>query len=259
MFSALPRTLVVIPTYNECVNLPRITQRILQETPFSILVVDDDSPDGTGAVADELARGAPDRMAVLHRTGARGLGRSYVDGMRRALALGAERVVQMDADLSHGPEYLTTLVAATDTADVAVGSRYLTGVSVANWPLRRLLLSLGANHYVRLITGLPVRDMTSGFKCWRRDALWRVLQQPILSEGYALQFEMLVHAHRFGHRIVEIPIIFVERRDGASKMSGRVIWESMWRPLALRFGRQQTPPSADVREPRAADLANPGR
>jgi dolichol-phosphate mannosyltransferase len=253
MFTALPHTLVVIPTYNECVNLPLITHRIMRETPYSLLIVDDNSPDGTGRIADELATHYADRMAVLHRTGARGLGRSYLDGMRHALALGADRVCQMDADLSHGPEYLTALVEATEDADVAVGSRYLTGVSVANWPLRRLLLSVGANAYVRLITGLPVRDTTSGFKCWRREALTQVLAQPIRSDGYALQFEMLVHAHRFNRRIVEVPIIFVERREGTSKMSGRVIFESMLRPLALLFSRGVATPER-ARRHVAADL-----
>ena len=253
MFIASPRTLVVIPTYNECVNLPLITHRIMRETPFSLLVVDDNSPDGTGAIADRLATQYHDRMTVLHRTGPRGLGRSYLDGMRYALAHGAERVCQMDADLSHGPEYLPALVAATTDADVAVGSRYLTGVSVANWPLRRLLLSLGANAYVRLVTGLPVHDTTSGFKCWRRDALAQVLEQPIRSEGYALQFEMLFHAHRFARRIVEVPIVFVERCEGASKMSGRVIFESMLRPLALVLSRPVPTPAHAARHV-AADL-----
>jgi dolichol-phosphate mannosyltransferase len=247
MFSASLHTLIVIPTYNERANLPEITHRILRETPFSILVVDDDSPDGTGRVADELASGSGGRVLVLHRTGARGLGRSYIDGMRRALALGAERICQMDADLSHGPEYLPTLVAATAAADVAVGSRYVNGVSVANWPLRRLMLSLSANMYVRLITGLPVHDTTSGFKCWRRAALQEVLQLPIDSDGYALQFEMLFHAHRCRRRIVEVPIVFVERREGASKMSARVVWESMWRPLALVLRRRRPIPTVGRR------------
>ena len=242
------QTRVVIPTYNERQNLPVIAERIMRETGFSVLVVDDNSPDGTGRIADELAQQYRDRIAVLHRTGARGLGRSYIDGMRRALALGAERICQMDADLSHGPEYLQALVAATDHADVAVGSRYSTGVSVANWPLRRLLLSLVANHYVRIVTGLPVRDTTSGFKCWRRDALEQVLQQPIRSEGYALQFEMLFHAHRFRRSIVEVPIVFVERREGASKMSGRVIWESVLRPIGLVLGRYEAPSPPESHE-----------
>ena len=194
MFVATSRTLVVIPTYNECVNLPIITTRIMRETACSILVVDDNSPDGTGRLADSLAAQFPGRVAVFHRTAARGLGRAYIDGLRHALELGSERICQMDADLSHGPEYLAALVRATDAADVAVGSRYVTGVSVAHWPLRRLLLSVIANKYVQLVTGLPVYDATSGFKCWRRETLRHVLAQPLHSEGYALQFEMLFHA-----------------------------------------------------------------
>jgi dolichol-phosphate mannosyltransferase len=233
--------LIVIPTYNERANLPVVVQRILNETPFSVLVVDDASPDGTGRIADELAAANAARVAVLHRTPPRGLGRSYLDGMRRAIALGAERICQMDADLSHGPEYLHALVDAASDADVAVGSRYLTGISVANWPLRRLLLSLAANRYVRTITGLPVHDATSGFKCWRRDALTRVLEQPINSDGYALQFEMLFHACRQRYRIVEVPIVFVERREGASKMSTRVILDSVRRPITLVCTRRSTP------------------
>jgi dolichol-phosphate mannosyltransferase len=257
MFIASPQTLVVMPTYNERVNLPLITHRIMGETTVSLLVVDDNSPDGTGRIADDLVQQYPQRMAVLHRTGPRGLGRSYLDGMRHALQLGAERVCQMDADLSHGPEYLNSLIEATGDADVAVGSRYSTGVSVANWPLRRLLLSLAANTYVRLVTGIPVRDTTSGFKCWRREALHEVLRQPINSEGYALQFEMLFHAHRHRRRIVEVPIVFVERYEGASKMSGRVIWEAMLRPIGLVF-RRPAATDADRRQPGAElrDLAS---
>jgi dolichol-phosphate mannosyltransferase len=223
--------------------------------------VDDQSPDGTGRIADGLAATFRDRIAVLHRTRDRGLGRAYVDGLRHAITLGAERICQMDADLSHGPEYLQQLVDATNEADVAVGSRYLTGVSVAHWPLRRLMLSLAANKYVRVITGLPVRDTTSGFKCWRREALIEVLQQPLRSEGYALQFEMLFHAYRFQRRIVEVPIIFVERREGASKMNRRVMWESAWRPILLALRRARPTPRPAQRPAReshelAADLRN---
>jgi dolichol-phosphate mannosyltransferase len=236
------KTIIVIPTYNERFNLPTIVDRVLRETSFSVLIVDDASPDGTGVVADELAAAHGDRVSVLHRVAPRGLGRSYIDGMRRALALGAERICQMDADLSHGPEYLDDLVAATARADVAVGSRYIRGISVAYWPLRRLLLSLVANAYVRLVTGVRVRDATSGFKCWRRDALATVLKENLRSEGYALQFEMLFFARRHGYEIVEVPFIFVERRDGASKMSPRVMFEAFVRPLQLVWRRGGKPP-----------------
>ena len=231
------RTLVVVPTYNERTNLPLLVDQVMQKTPYSVLVVDDASPDGTGQVAEELARRYQHRISVLHRSPPRGLGRSYRDGFKRALEMGADFVCQMDADLSHDPAYLPQLVAAAADADVVVGSRYLTGVSVANWPLYRLLLSLGGNAYVRTITGLQVWDATSGFKCWRRSALSRVLEIPLRSEGYALQFEMLFHAARSKLRIVELPIIFVERREGASKMSGRVMRESLVRPLQLVLSR----------------------
>ena len=233
-----PQTIVVIPTYNERTNLPVVVQRVIDTTPCSVLVVDDASPDGTGGIADELALAHPQRVTVLHRTPPRGLGRSYLDGMRMALDLGAEFVCQMDADLSHSPEYLPALIESTRNADIAVGSRYLTGVSVANWPLRRLLLSMAANQYVRLITGLRVHDATSGFKCWRRSALLAVLNKPLRSHGYALQFEMLFYATRERQRIVEVPIIFVERLEGASKMSGRVIRESIIRPIQLVLSRR---------------------
>jgi dolichol-phosphate mannosyltransferase len=250
MSSARPRTFVVIPTYNERTNLPVLVRRILDTTECAVLIVDDESPDGTGAVADELSVDHPTRVMVLHRQPPRGLGRAYIDGLRSALERGADIVCQMDADLSHPPEYLPQLLRSLDHADVAVGSRYATGVSVSNWPLRRLLLSIGANFYVRCITGLPVRDVTSGFKCWRREALDAVLRSGVRSDGYALQFEMLFQARRANFRIVEVPIIFIERLEGASKMSGRVIWESILRPLQLVWragGESRSRPASEQR------------
>ncbi len=228
---------VVVPTFNERSNLPLLATQLMQSTPYAMLVVDDQSPDGTGEMADRLSAQYPGRINVLHRQPPRGLGHSYVDGMRRALELGAERVCQRDADLSHDPQYLAALVDATRDADVAVGSRYVTGVSVANWPVHRLMLSLAANYYARTVTRLKVADVTSGFKCWRREALATVLDKPLRSGGYALQFEMLFHAAAEGQRIIEVPIIFVERRQGASKMSGRVIRESLLRPWQLMLTR----------------------
>ena len=237
MPALLSPVVVVVPTYNERSNLPELTRQVMHSTSYAMLVVDDESPDGTGAIADELSARYPGRIAVLHRQPPRGLGYSYLDGMRRAIELGAERICQMDADLSHDPTYLAALVEATQTADIAVGSRYMAGVSVANWPLHRLVLSIAANRYVRAVTGLRAKDVTSGFKCWKREALSAVLDKQPRSRGYALQFEMLFHAATEGYNIVEVPIIFVERRVGASKMSARVMRESLLRPWQLLLAR----------------------
>jgi len=224
---------IVVPTYNERVNLPILLDCILTDYDYRVLVVDDQSPDGTGAVADDYARRHPDRIEVMHRTGPRGLGRSYIDGMTRCLAGGADVVCQMDADFSHDPKYLPDLVAATSRCDLVIGSRYLHGISVVNWPLRRVILSTFANWYVRSITRLAVRDCTAGFRAWRRDALASIPIDGMLSEGYAFAVEMTFEAARRGYRIGEVPIIFVERREGVSKMSTRVLVESMLMPWRL--------------------------
>jgi dolichol-phosphate mannosyltransferase len=238
--------LVIIPTYNERDNLPVLVRQILDRYAYRVLVVDDDSPDGTGAVADALAAEFPGRLEVVHRTGKRGLGLSYVDGFKRALATDAQFICQMDADLSHDPQYLPDLVNAAATRyDVVLGSRYLNGVSVVNWPLRRIMLSSFANAYVRTVTGLQNRDSTSGYRCWRRDALARVELDRILSHRYAFVVETIFEAARLGCRVGEVPIVFVERRQGASKMSGRVLLESMlmpWRLIIRNRGRVRVPP-----------------
>lgn len=226
---------VVVPTYNEKDNLPLLTAGILAHPGFRLLVVDDGSPDGTGAVAEELARAHPGRVEVLHRTGPRGLGRSYVDGLQKALASGADLVFQMDADLSHNPEYLPALAAAAEHYDVVIGSRYLTGVSVVNWPLHRIFLSAFANRYVRAVTRISVSDCTSGYRCWRREALQRLPLGSMVSNGYAFIVEMLFEASRRGCRIGEVPIIFIERSQGQSKVSGRVLAESLIVPWRLIF------------------------
>ena len=238
---------VVVPTYNERDNLPVLARGILAHPGFGILVVDDGSPDGTGAVADTLAAQHPGRVEVMHRTGPRGLGRSYVDGMRHALASGARLIFQMDADLSHNPEYLPALAEAASRYDVVIGSRYLTGVSVVNWPLHRIFLSAFANRYVRAVTRVSATDCTSGFRCWRREALERIPLDAMVSNGYAFIVEMLFEASRRGCRIGEVPIIFVERRQGQSKVSGRVLAESLivpWR-LLLRRSPGSPPRQAD--------------
>jgi dolichol-phosphate mannosyltransferase len=227
--------LVIVPTYNERDNLPLLVPLVLGHAGYRLMIVDDGSPDGTGSVADALAREWPGRIEVVHRQGVRGLGRSYVDGMQRALAAGtADVICQMDADLSHNPEYLPALVAATATSDLVIGSRYLHGISVVNWPLRRIVLSTAANRYIRAVTGLSVRDCTSGFRAWRRDALARVPLASVISEGYAFLVETLYEAWRRGCRVGEVPIIFVERREGQSKMSRSVIVESLLAPWRLR-------------------------
>jgi dolichol-phosphate mannosyltransferase len=239
--------LVVLPTYNERPNLERVADGILRYSWTRMLVVDDASPDGTGELADELTARWPGRLSVLHRQGPRGFGLAYADGLREALADGAEAICQMDADLSHDPSYLPDLVNELERYDLVIGSRYLHGVSVVNWPLYRIALSAFANRYIRAITGLAARDCTSGFRVWRREALARVSLDSVQANGYAFLTEMLYRAARAGCRIGEVPIVFVERREGHSKMSGGVLMESMllpWR-LALRGRiRRETVPDS---------------
>ncbi|HKH72351.1 MAG TPA: polyprenol monophosphomannose synthase [Vicinamibacterales bacterium] len=230
--------LVVVPTYNERGNLPILVPAVLAHEGFRMLIVDDGSPDGTGQVADDLALQYPGRIEVMHRTGRRGLGRSYVDGLRHALETDAELICQMDADLSHGPEYLPSLAAATAQYDVVIGSRYLNGVSVVNWPLHRIFLSTFANRYIKTVTQLSPKDCTSGFRCWRREALARLPLQSVVSDGYAFLIEMLFEASRTGARIGEVPIIFVERRQGQSKVSKAVLIESLITPWRLTLRRR---------------------
>jgi dolichol-phosphate mannosyltransferase len=231
---------VVTPTYNERDNLPILAAGILAHPGFRMLVVDDDSPDGTGEVAEGLARSHPGRVEVMHRKGPRGLGRSYIDGLRHALQSGADLIFQMDADLSHNPEYLPRIAEAAGQYDVVIGSRYLTGVSVVNWPLHRIFLSAFANRYVRAVTRIAVADCTSGYRCWRREALKRLPLDSMVSNGYAFIVEMLYEASRRGCRIGEVPIIFIERRLGQSKVSGRVLAESLIVPWRLVLGRRKS-------------------
>jgi len=234
------KTLVLVPTYNERENLPILVADILGVPGTEVLVLDDQSPDGTGAVADALALQHPGRVRVLHRTGRRGLGVSYLEGFGLAIASDADLVCQMDADLSHDPKYLPAMIQeAAAGADLVIGSRYLNGISVVNWPLRRIILSSFANFYIRTVTGLGLRDITTGYRCWRRPALARLPLDKIVSEGYAFLLDVTFMAADAGLRIVESPIIFVERRQGASKLSGSVLLESLITPwkLILRHGR----------------------
>jgi dolichol-phosphate mannosyltransferase len=227
------RVLVIIPTYNERDNLPEIVPLLMQHD-VQLLVVDDGSPDGTGEVAERLAGEYPGRISVMHRTGKRGLGRSYVDGFRRALELGVDVAVQMDADLSHDPKYLPPVLAASERFDITIGSRYVHGISVVNWPLKRLVLSTMGNNYVRAVTGMPTRDCTGGFRAWRRKALQALPLDRILSDGYSFQVETLYEAIRAGCTVGEVPIVFVERREGESKLSRTVLFESLLMPWRLR-------------------------
>jgi dolichol-phosphate mannosyltransferase len=201
------------------------------------VVVDDDSPDGTGALADELSTAYPGRISVIHRKTARGLGRSLVAGLTRAIADGADLIFQMDADFSHDPKYLPAMAEAAADADLVLGSRYLKGISVVNWPLHRIILSSMANQYIRLVVGLEQQDCTTGFRCWRREALSRLPLQSLISDGYAFLVEQLYLARQLGCRVREVPIIFVERREGASKLSSRVLLESVVVPWRLRLRR----------------------
>jgi dolichol-phosphate mannosyltransferase len=228
--------LVVVPTYNELANLPVLTAGLMEQPNLRLLVVDDQSPDGTGRLADQLAREHSGRIRVLHRTGHRGLGRSYVDGLREALREPVDVICQMDADLSHDPSQLPALIAAADESDVVIGSRYVPGGRIVNWPLRRRLLSRFANAYVRTVTRLAVHDCTSGYRCWRRDALASLPLDRVTSEGYAFLVEMLYVAARRGCRVAEVPITFVERRLGESKLSSDVVIESAIAPWRIVAG-----------------------
>ena len=229
------RYLVCVPTYNERANLPLIVPAILeQDARLEVLVVDDSSPDGTGELADSLAAGNP-RVHVLHRAAKEGLGRAYLAGFQWALDRGYEYVLEMDADFSHDPKFLPLFIEAARQADLVIGSRYKQGVNVINWPISRLLLSLGANQYARMITGLPITDSTGGFKCFRRDVLAAIDFGRVRSNGYAFQIEMSYRAWRKGFRLVEIPIVFTDRVEGQSKMSRRIVREAVWMVWALRF------------------------
>jgi glycosyltransferase involved in cell wall biosynthesis len=235
--------LVIVPTYNERDNLPVLTAALMEYPEVSVLIVDDQSPDGTGALADDLARTYPGRIEVMHRTGPRGLGRSYVDGIRSALNRPVDVICQMDSDLSHDPRHLRDLIAASEHADVVIGSRYIPGGAIINWPRRRRLLSRFANTYIRLVTRLSPRDCTSGYRCWRRSALASIPLDQTGSAGYSFLVEMIFAASVAGLRFAEVPITFVERRQGESKLSKAVLVESAitpWRLIASRATARPT-------------------
>jgi dolichol-phosphate mannosyltransferase len=226
---------VITPTYNERDNLQPLAEEISQVRPeVHHLVVDDDSPDGTGTLAESLGRRYP-RLHVLHRPAKTGLGDAYRDGFRKALELGAEKIITMDADRSHGPGYLPEIIRGLESSDVVVGSRYLHGISIVNWSLGRLMLSQAANRFARLATGLDIRDCTSGYVGYRRSALMGINPGRTRSQGYVFLIEMKYLARRSGFGIAEIPIIFVDRTQGASKMSARIGLEALWRVALIRL------------------------
>jgi dolichol-phosphate mannosyltransferase len=230
------RAIVVVPTYNELANLKMLVEKLHEYAPqLHVLIVDDNSPDGTGQLADELSRADPGRISVLHRERKEGLGKAYVDGFKLVLKQDYEYILQMDADLSHDPVYLPDFFAEIQSHDLVVGSRYLKGISVVNWDLKRLVMSKLATKYVRFITRMPFTDTTSGFGCWRREALEAISFESAFSSGYVFLVELKYKAFRKGFRVSEVPIIFIERKSGNSKMDWAVIWEAFWGVLRLRL------------------------
>ena len=236
------RALVVIPTYNEAPNIGSLVPQVLaQDTRIDVLIVDDNSPDGTGRLADGMAEREP-RVHVLHRAGKQGLGTAYRAGFTWAIQRGYDYIFEMDADFSHDPNHLKAFLTAIEGADLVLGSRYLQGkVTVVNWPMGRLLLSYFANIYARWVTGLAIWDLTGGFKCFRRKVLESIDLSGVRSNGYAFQIEMSVRAWRKGFKLVEVPIVFVDRTEGQSKMSRGIVKEAIWMVPRLRlmswFGR----------------------
>lgn len=230
------RALVVIPTYNERANIQRIITAVLaQDERLDLLVVDDGSPDGTGEIVDSIAASNP-KVHAIHRAGKLGLGTAYLAGFKWALEQNYDFVFEMDADFSHDPVHLPQFLAAIRDADLVLGSRYRKGkVTVVNWPMSRLMLSYGANLYARVVTGLPLDDCTGGFKCFRRSVLEAIDLDSVRSNGYAFQIEMSFRAWQNGFRIVEIPIVFVDRTEGESKMSKKIIREAVWMVWRLRW------------------------
>ncbi|MEQ1870526.1 MAG: polyprenol monophosphomannose synthase [Vicinamibacterales bacterium] len=233
------RALVVIPTYNERANLPILVNGLMKHEGVRVLVVDDQSPDGTGEIGETLAKEFPGRVSVMHRTGKRGFGRSYIDGMKQAITEPVDVICQMDADLSHDPQQLPDLIAASADADVVIGSRYIPGGEIVNWPKRRRTLSRFANVYIRTVTRLQTKDCTSGYRCWTKQAMTAMPLDDFISDGYSFLVEMLFLAVRAGCRIAEVPITFVERREGESKVSRAVLLESALTPWRLISSRSR--------------------
>ena len=230
------KSLVIIPTFNEADNIGKLIPEVLQEGPLGtdVLVVDDSSPDGTAQLVERLAEDDK-RIHLISRDAKTGLGTAYVEGFKFALERDYEFVLEMDADFSHDPKEISRLVERARQCDLVIGSRYVNGVNVVNWPLKRLILSLGASKYTRMVTGLRIRDCTSGFKCFRRRVLEAIDLDSIHSDGYSFQIELNFKAANKGFEVCEIPIVFVDRRSGISKMSKRIVHEAMWMVWKLRF------------------------
>ena len=227
--------IVITPTYNERENIDRLLKRLM-DLPYGlhVLVVDDGSPDGTADIVKDWMAREP-RVHLLQRPGKMGLGSAYRDGFRYALENGAQYIFEMDADFSHDPDSIGEFLKNADEVDVVLGSRYLHGITVVNWPLRRLILSYLANRYTQIVTGLPLKDATGGYKCFRRRALEAVRLDKVKSDGYAFQIEMSFKCWKKGYKIREIPILFVDRQAGVSKMSRRIVWEAAWMVWRLRW------------------------
>jgi dolichol-phosphate mannosyltransferase len=232
----------VLPTYNEADNLERLVEEVLERLPDSrqVLIVDDNSPDGTGEIADRLAA-RHDDVDVLHRERKEGLGPAYIAGFRDALAGGAQLIIEMDADFSHDPAYLPQLLRAVEGADLVIGSRYVPGGGVTEWGRVRRFISRGGSAYARTALGVDVRDMTGGFKCFRREVLEAIDFEDVTSRGYAFQVEMTYRAIRAGFRVIEVPIVFRDRREGSSKMTKGIVAEAIWRVPAMRMKRRRRP------------------
>jgi len=232
-----PKTLVIIPTYNEKENIEKMIHTVFSlSKPFNLLIIDDNSPDGTSTIIKELQKAYPEQLHLIERSGKLGLGTAYIAGFKWALENDYEYICEMDADFSHNPEDLIRLQeACINGADLAIGSRYISGVNVVNWPIGRVLMSYYASWYVRFITGMSIRDTTAGFKCYSKKVLQTIDLDKIKLKGYAFQIEMKFTTWKYGFKIVEVPIIFTERQEGASKMSGGIFNEAVWGVIKMKF------------------------
>jgi dolichol-phosphate mannosyltransferase len=229
------KALVIFPTYNEKENIEKIVKAVLPlDSRISVLIVDDSSPDGTGQIAERLSK-ENERINVMHREKKEGLGRAYIAGFKWGLQRGYDYIFEMDADFSHDPQYLRDFLIAIEEADLVLGSRYISGVNVVNWPMSRLLLSYFANVYTKIVTGLPVKDATGGYKCFRRETLEAINLDAIKSNGYIFQIEVSLRIWKKGFRVKEIPIVFTDRQHGASKMSKKIVREAIWKVWYLRL------------------------